>query len=295
MGWIRVEDSIFDHPAFNDDNERMTWLWMIRRAAYAKHTVRYRNRPVTLLAGEFAMTVRDLAAHREWSKSKVERFLSRLKTGTGDGPMIETRTETGFMIVKICNYDNFQNTDGSSETATETKLRQQPRRSRDSRETQREQINNSSVSIDTKSRARVTPKFDDQSNETVSRETSQITDEWKSFCGSDAMAPGDMIGIANAVQRHGVRKILDVIDRARASPFLRGEQGNWTGMPLKWLWDDQRIAEILRGEHDGKPSNSNSGNTSVGYMDFLRPDPVSETDGSDPGAESVSHLRVVEG
>lgn len=100
----------------------------------------------------------------------------------------------------------------------------------------------------------------------------RVIAEWEAFKGKACVAtPGEIAGVYGAVQRHGEEKIMEVIARARGSPFLRGEEGNWSGMPLKWLWNDEKIAEISRGEHDGNGDRkTGGGKRPAGKVDDLR-------------------------
>jgi hypothetical protein len=52
-----------------------------------------------------------------WSKSRVDRFLKRLE----NRDMIETQTETGQLVISICNYDKYQGERDTSGTQAKRK------------------------------------------------------------------------------------------------------------------------------------------------------------------------------
>ena len=75
--------------------------------------------------------------------------------------------------------------------------------------------------------------------------------------------------LQHSIKCNGVKRLTALIRQAQASPFLRGDQGNWNGMPLKWLWNQQRLQEIEREEFNGKPASRN-GRHATGKMESIR-------------------------
>ena len=102
------------------------------------------------------------------------------------------------------------------------------------------------------------------------RFTAAIIDAWFHFKGVHPnLSVNDQESLKHSIGRHGDSRLLHIIARARASPFLRGEVGDWNGMPFKWLWNDNRLTEIERGEHDGK-SNRKTSRHSPGTVEDIR-------------------------
>jgi hypothetical protein len=110
-GWI-------EHPALNIGpfDPRSRWVDMIEQAAWRPHRRNIAGKVFELQRGEFTASIRFLATRWGVGKGVVERFIARLKTET----MIETRTETGQLIIRICNYDRFQRAPEDAETPSET-------------------------------------------------------------------------------------------------------------------------------------------------------------------------------
>lgn len=263
MGWIRVEDTIFDHPAFRDDGERMLFLRLISRAAWRSHRVRYRDRMIELQRGQVAITLRDMAAISGVSKGKIEKFLKRLENEA----MIETEAKTGVSVITILNYNKFQSPDNPSEDSSEDTIEdtsKTPRRHLEDEERTLIHDNTSFSVCNAHAREAEQPKD-------FSRETQQAVDAWKGATGAVLVTPGDRMALLGAIQRNGLENILAAIEARKRSPFLSGKSGDWGGMPLKWLWNDEKLAEVLRGEHDRRIDHKGNGKRSApGKVDDLR-------------------------
>lgn len=121
-GWYRVHRKMLKHPLVGMKHpERFTaWNWMLAEAAHAAFQIEIKGKVITLQRGQFCHSIRHLAETWAWSRGAVERFLTRLKTGTEGEPMIETETETGQLIITICNYERYQGDGDKTETPTGT-------------------------------------------------------------------------------------------------------------------------------------------------------------------------------
>ncbi|WBU27536.1 hypothetical protein OOZ54_12610 [Rhodopseudomonas palustris] len=118
-GYIRFYRSIFAHPAFRKEafTEREAWVWLCAKAAWRPIRQRAGEHVVELERGEVVGAVRYLAAEWQWTRGKVDRFLTRLKNEA----MIETRTGTGITVITIRNYSDYQGDEGSSGTGIDQK------------------------------------------------------------------------------------------------------------------------------------------------------------------------------
>lgn len=105
-GVFAVDRGIWDHPMFADEpfTEREAWSWLIGEASFKTRTRNVGGKIVQLERGQLAASVRFMAERWKWSKSRVDRFLKRLKTGT----MIGTDSGTGLLVITISNYDRYQ-------------------------------------------------------------------------------------------------------------------------------------------------------------------------------------------
>jgi len=120
-GW--QEHPVFPHEPFT---AREAWEWLIAETFWKEGRTRAGQFVVDLKRGQLCASVRFLAERWQWTPSKVERFLKRLKTEA----MIETRCETGINIITICNYDKFQMLSHEGETTSDARGDTASRRAR---------------------------------------------------------------------------------------------------------------------------------------------------------------------
>ena len=79
-------------------------MWLIASAAYAEMKVRGPAGTITLTRGEFCFSVRFLAERWQWSKSRVDRFLSALK----NRDTIRDTQRDSAQVWIINKYNDFQ-------------------------------------------------------------------------------------------------------------------------------------------------------------------------------------------
>lgn len=89
---------------------------MIASACFKSVDVIHSGKRITLQRGQLSFSVRFLAQKWGWDIGKVQRFLSLLKTDT----MIDTKNDTGQLIVTICNYEIYQSPEKKSDTLIDT-------------------------------------------------------------------------------------------------------------------------------------------------------------------------------
>jgi hypothetical protein len=133
-GYARFHRSLIGHPAFRNDAEAMAFAYLVLRASWRPVRVRYKGKALNLNRGQLAMSVRDLAEAMDRDKGWVERLLKRLKSET----MVETVTETGVMVITICNYEKYQAANDGSETPHETPGETHARQTRDTEQRREE-------------------------------------------------------------------------------------------------------------------------------------------------------------
>jgi hypothetical protein len=140
-GFYLMHRGWMDAPALGGKREpfcrRSAWCWLIEEACFEDARVDLNGRTVTLQRGQLAHSIRFMAEAWNWKRSAVERFIERLRTET----MIETATETGRLIISICNYSRYQAKPGFTETVTGTPAGTRARHERDTSETNKNQGN----------------------------------------------------------------------------------------------------------------------------------------------------------
>ncbi len=108
-----------EHVVFKDEpyTEREAWEWLISNAVFHPDGIMsfIQGKPRLLMRGHQTYSIRFLAVKWDWNKSKVERYLNKLKKAD----MIGTENETGQLVIRIRNYDKFQFMPNEDETSDE--------------------------------------------------------------------------------------------------------------------------------------------------------------------------------
>lgn len=133
-GYARFHRSLIGHPAFRNDAEAMAFAYMVLRASWKPVRVRYKGKALSLNRGQLAMSVRDLAEAMDRDKGWVERLLKRLKSET----MVETVSETGVLVITICNYEKYQAANDAGETDGKTPDETRARQTQDTEQRREE-------------------------------------------------------------------------------------------------------------------------------------------------------------
>lgn len=154
-GYARFHRSLVGHPAFRNDAEAMAFAYLVLRASWRPVRVRYKGKALSLNRGQLAMSVRDLADAMDRDKGWVERLLKRLKSET----MVETLTETGVMVITICNYEKYQAANDMRETGGETPDETDARQTQDTEQEREEYKKEETLSNERVARAPVRDAF----------------------------------------------------------------------------------------------------------------------------------------
>lgn len=115
-GFIKLHRSAFAHPLLQDGERFRAFFWLVSEACWKPTKFDRRGKTITLERGQICISIRELAKDWKWSKSAVERFLTRLETET----MIETTNGTVRGVITICNYDKYQTREDEAGTVNGT-------------------------------------------------------------------------------------------------------------------------------------------------------------------------------
>lgn len=117
-GYVKSQRKRFKNPLFKSQKfcRGYAWDWLCANAAYVDHEIDARGKTILIKRGQITHSIRFMADVWNWDKAAVSRFLTRLKTET----MIETSTETGQIVITICNYELYQGSLNDSETVSDT-------------------------------------------------------------------------------------------------------------------------------------------------------------------------------
>jgi hypothetical protein len=105
-GVFAVDRGIFEHPAFQREpfTQREAWLWLVSEAAFKERSKRADGKVINLQRGQLCHSIRFMAEAWQWSKSRVDRFLTMLE----NRDMLRSETGTRTPIITICNYSEYQ-------------------------------------------------------------------------------------------------------------------------------------------------------------------------------------------
>ena len=123
QGYIKIDRSILYHPALfkrgQNFCEKGAFLWLLLEASFVDRKYRIKDKEIYLRRGQLCCSLSFMAEAWGWDKSKVQRFLDKLKrfdTITTDTPPIRQDTPN---IITICHYDKYQDT--PNDTLKDTK------------------------------------------------------------------------------------------------------------------------------------------------------------------------------
>ncbi len=125
-----------DGDCFADEiyTEREAFHWLISNAVWQeKKEISIKGNPIILKRGQLSYAIRFMASAWGWHRSRVARYIEKLKKWQ----KIETNTETGQIIITLCNYNKYQDCKNIIKTRNETRARQE----RDKSETNNNTIN----------------------------------------------------------------------------------------------------------------------------------------------------------
>jgi len=113
-GYILLHRRVLAHYAF--ENERMSkreaWIWLLLQASYSPHKTLYKGKIITVDRGQIPTSFRKLSEEWKWSHNTVGAYLARLEQ---EG-MLTQKTDHGFLVITICNYERYQNTKKLTDT-----------------------------------------------------------------------------------------------------------------------------------------------------------------------------------
>lgn len=139
-GFYLMHRGWMDNDVFKDVvyTEREAWLWLIENAQYEAGNTFINGKRVNLDRGQLSFSLRFLADKWGWSKSETERYTQKLRKRD----MIETETETGQLVITICNYDEYQMKPEKSGTASGTETGQKRDANETGVRTKKKELNN---------------------------------------------------------------------------------------------------------------------------------------------------------
>lgn len=109
-----------DHYIFKDEpyTEREAWEYLIAQASYHPHKIRHRGAICEVVRSQVPTSYRKLAEKWQWGINRVRSVLELWKR---EG-MVSLKTDTGFLVITLCNYDQHQLKLRKSDTVSNTQV-----------------------------------------------------------------------------------------------------------------------------------------------------------------------------
>lgn len=116
-GWIKLNREINNHWVFQNSDYFKWWVDILLEANYAPAKIVIKGKIYECNRGEKLYSLDTWAKRWKTNKSKVRRFFDLLQKEN----MIELKNETQTTRLKVCKYDDYQETESGSETQTKRK------------------------------------------------------------------------------------------------------------------------------------------------------------------------------
>lgn len=244
-GYARFNRSLIGHPAFRNDAEAMAFAYMVLRASWKPVRVRYKGKALSLNRGQLAMSVRDLADAMDRDKGWVERLLKRLKSET----MIETVSETGVLVITICNYDKYQASNDNRETPDKTPDETDARQTQDTEQRTKE-LNKEKEEHTSEAEA-----------SSPALRPEHVVEAWNEMAcriglPSVRSLSADRRKRLNArIREHPIEHWTEAIQAIERSSFCRGEsRGGWRA-DFDFLLQPSSFLKLIEGSYDRSQAN----------------------------------------
>lgn len=116
-GFFKVNRAMLDHPIFAGQPDRIAaWVWMLATAAFRDTRLDAGGKTVNIKRGQLLTSYRQMSKATGVSVQTLRTLLRRLQ----DENAINTETNTGRLLVTICNYEKYQASDDEANTARNT-------------------------------------------------------------------------------------------------------------------------------------------------------------------------------
>jgi hypothetical protein len=116
-GWIKLNREINNHWVFQNSDYFKWWIDILLEVNYAPAKVVIKGKIYECDRGEKLYSLDTWAIRWKTNKSKVRRYFDLLQKEN----MIELKNETQTTRLKVCKYEDYQETEKESETQTKRK------------------------------------------------------------------------------------------------------------------------------------------------------------------------------
>ena len=132
-GWFAVKRGITKHPIFQDQPLRLAaWIWMLDTAAWKDTKQDAGGKVVEVKRGQLLTSFRQMSKATGVPVQPLRTLIKRLQEANA----IQTDSNTGRMLITICNYDKYQTPQKPANTgATQEQHRSNTQKEQGNKET----------------------------------------------------------------------------------------------------------------------------------------------------------------
>lgn len=271
-GFIKLSRKFFSNriwKAARTFSECEAWLDLIQSARFeATETIEcIGDREIKYGRGQYPASIRFLAKKWSWNERAVRSFLTKLK----NEKMITTDKGQGMNVITLCKYDEYNSSDTANDTANDTDTAKeikrltelvtqlttqqmtQPRHTGDTKKKKEEENNNNNSSCRSSDEllCGTSPHSEKINYKSL---VEFFNGETKGVFGYIRYPISEKRrGMINArIGEHGKKAFVEMIRKALASDFLRGQNSRGFVATFDWLIRPTNFEKVISGNYDNR-------------------------------------------
>ena len=257
-GWIAVNRAVLKHPIFKKRPDRtLIWIWMLAKAAWKDTPQDANGKTIIVRRGQILTSLRQMEEATGVGVQVIRTLLDRLKTEHS----IKTVTNTGRLLITICNYDIYQAALKPPNTAPNTAPNTGPTQDQHTKEQENnilEDANASSLSAETDDFKK--PEALDDVAEAVSLyQEYAARNGWPKILKISKPRRSKLVARLKAWD--GIIGWRAAMERAQASPHCCGDNERGWVANFDFFLQDSSLTKLMEGAYDcrTKPNRTLNG------------------------------------
>lgn len=267
-GWIKISRDIVNHWLWQDKpfSRGQAWIDLLLMAAWKERIFFVRGIRVEQHRGDVCLSVREMCERWHWSNGKVIRFLNELETAQ----QITQQKSNVINTISIVNYDKYQMDNTTDETPNQT-----------ADDTTNDTTNGTTIEelMNNKEGKNNSEQSEIASSGCVAPPTPQEVVNYEKLIVFFNEKTKGCFGLLRSplgetrkkqvrarVAAYGKKALEEVIEKAAASDFLRGNNKRGFIASFDWIIKPSNFEKILSGNYDNKDgqARTSSGRDLIG-------------------------------
>ena len=257
-GYIKLSRNIMSHWIWQDAERFQWWCYLLISAEWCDRKVLVNSHMITLQRGQLVESAASLA--QRWNKCKptIIKFLNLLHS---DGMIDRSILYGSISVITICNYDTWQGEDdegvdgsfdGTLDTSLDGSLYASPINKNIKNIKKDKNINFSFNKLNDKSKN----EFSTGSPVNYDSLITYFNEKTNGIFGIIRLPISEKRkGMMRArIREYGEQSFREVIDKASASSFLKGQNARSWKMSFDWMIKPTNYDKILSGNYDNRKS-----------------------------------------